>query len=107
MMECPFQVGDEITLAEQLKDADLVVARLIGATLPAFGTVYTVRSLTIVDGSPGVQLKEIGYVDPISREDGSYRADFFRKVEKPKTQTSIEIFRKIDREVFSKEPVKT
>jgi len=101
-MDCTFQVGDKVVCAHEISPK-----RFYGwETLPQFGAVYTVREVFAGSGGRiGIRLVEI-VNQPGDYQGGIMECGFnyrnFRPVEKPKRETSIEIFRKIDRDVFGK-----
>ena len=85
-MECPFQVGDEVVCV------DASLSRLLSK-----GATYVVHSVELRIGQVFVSLDGL-------QEDGRrlWYPRRFRRVERPKRETNIEVFREIDRRVFGK-----
>lgn len=107
-MECPFQVGDEVTLRDRPTTLDSFTAQHFNLPLPKWGETYTVRGFdpNHDDNHVGLLFKEIGFTDPRDGREGSYCHTFFEKMAKPKRETSIEVFKEIDRKVFERQPEK-
>lgn len=79
--------------------------------LPVVGEAYTVREMQVLLGRfVVIRLVEIVNAPANYYAIGTIECAFlhthFRKVEKPKRETSIEVFKEIDRKVFERQPEK-
>jgi hypothetical protein len=102
-MDCPFSVGDEVVCCFKINARDFYDWEVY----PQVGAVYVVREIVVAGGLVGIRLVEIvnrvgAYSD--GRRECAFHHRNFRRVEKPKRETSIEVFRKIDRDVFGRVP---
>ncbi len=112
MMECPFHVGDEVVCTNLDMPSDAVWNAKFQR--PVIGAAYRVRAVFEVPGfwfyrvqfPIFVRLQEITCPYGGAGEESGFPWQWFRKVEKPKQESSIEIFREIDRKVFEKAPVR-
>jgi hypothetical protein len=100
-MDCPFSVGDEVVCVSAVN-----AIRFYGWEVhPQVGAVYVVREILVVNDRVGIRLVEIvnrvaDYSD--GKRECAFHHSNFRRVEKPKRETSIEVLRKIDRDVFGR-----
>lgn len=107
-MECTLQVGDEVVCIEEVFSAPGKTCHGF-EQMPVVGETYTIRNFLVIGDLVGVRLVELinppGAYDHIGFGECAFIHSSFRRVEKPKRETSIEAFRKIDREVFDKPKV--
>src|SRR4051812_12663500 len=109
-MECTLQVGDEVVCVNLEWPLGVGLFPTVAEAL-TIGATYTVASLREtppwLDGSTTIVVRVAEKQLPPDNTIviWGHPHSWFRRVEKPKRETSIETFRKIDREVFDKPKV--
>jgi hypothetical protein len=107
-MDCPFSVGDEVVCVDN--ELPIGAEATSGEYYPALGETFTIKHIrllprdTACSGLVVVDLVERPCPSDTPEERYGYPHYWFRRVEKPKRETSIEVFRKIDRDVFGRVP---
>jgi hypothetical protein len=110
-MDCTLQVGDEVVCVSEKLPSYAAGRDDSKASGVVVGGVYIVSRLKVIPTNfPGAGNVLIEVREFQSNVDGplciwGYPHEWFRKVEKPKRETSIEVFRSIDRKVFDKPKV--